>query len=462
MGYWINFWTFSKKKNSTEQPNNYYKKCNLNADLMNGSGILNPSFQINEDAWIGLNIDVTTLNYAEVPELERYYYITNWKYNRGLWICEMMVDVLASFKSSIGATTTYILRSASNYDRYLPDNLYPAKTGASFNATTQNSNPFATTFSSGYFVVGIINGDSSSYGAVSYYVFTSSQFRSFCNTLLGNFNVFSATEISDELGKMLFNPFQYIVSCTWLPVTPPTGSAISSVKIGWWSISASCSRLGSSVRTSGTVTISVPKHPDSTYRKYLLGEPYSQYYLDFPPFGSVSISANLLVSVSTLDFQWDCDCITGEGRLMIGANSAQPFNILHGQVGVPIQIAQMSPNIQGAIQQLIPTTGHEVVDSIISTLGNIGSALIASNFPMQTTGGNGGFMGGYYPIRLTGIFYNVANEEKTEFGAPCCQTLTISTLSGYVLCAHGDFIGNCTATETDEINNYLTSGFFYE
>ena len=462
MGYWINFWTFSKKKNSTEQPNNYYIKCNINADLMNGSGILNPSFQINEDAWTGLNIDITTLNYAEVPELERYYYITNWKYNRGLWICEMMVDVLASFKSSIGATTTYILRSASNYDRYLPDNLYPAKVGASFNATTQNLNPFATTFSSGYFVVGIINGDSSSYGAVSYYVFTSSQFRSFANTLLGSFSRFTANEISDQLGKMLFNPFQYIVSCTWLPIAPPMGSGISTIPLGWWSINGNANRLGSTVRASGTVTITIPKHPDSATRKYLLSEPYSQYYLDFPPFGNVTISADLIVSASYLDFYWTCDCITGEGKLSIGVNSTQPFTIMHGQIGVPIQLAQMSPDIMSAIQQILPSTGNDIADSIINTLGNIGSAMIAKNFPMQSTGGTGGFMGGYYPIRLTGIFHSIAQEELSEFGAPCCQTLTISTLSGYVLCAHGDFIGNCTTTETDEINNYLTSGFFYE
>lgn len=462
MAYQIYFWQFSKKRNSTEQPIPAYMKAQVYCNLMGGSGILNPVFRLAPDDLTLIDDNVTNLNYAQIPEFNRYYYVTDWEYDNGLWYVTMTVDVLASQKNYIGALTTYILRSASNVDRYLPDYLYPAKTGATFNATTQASNPFATTFSGGYFVVGIVNGDTSSYGAVSYYVFTSSQFRSFCNTLLGNFNIFSAVEISDELGKMLFNPFQYIVSCTWVPVTPPMGSAVSTVMLGWWSFNVTCSRLGGNVRSSGTVTIQIPRNPESAVRKYLMGEPYSQYYLDFPPFGSVSISANLLVNAQYLDFQWNCDCITGEGRLLIGANSAQPFNILHGQVGVPIQLAQLSPNIAGAIQQLIPTTGNVTVDGVISTLGNIGSALIARNFPMQTTGGTGGFMGGYYPIRLTGIFYGVAQEELAEFGAPCCKTLTIGDLSGYVLCAHGDFIGNCTVTETEEINNYLTSGFFYE
>lgn len=461
MAYVVNFWTFSKKRNSTEQPVDNYKLFSLQCELMDSSGILNPTLKINS-ASIPNNVNIKFVNYAEIVDFGRYYYITNVRYDRGLWFLEMQVDVLASNKDFIASLTTYVLRSAINYDRTIMDNTYPIKTGAYFNATTQNSNPFATTFSSGYFVVGIINGDSSSYGAVSYYVFTSSEFRSFASYIIGHVNMFSATEISDQLLKLLFNPFQYIVSCTWLPITPPMGSVISSIPLGWWNVTASCHRLGSNVRASGTVTITIPVHPQATDRAYLKSEPYSQYYLDFPPFGAVSIPANFLVNASYVDFAWSCDCITGEGKLQMGANSAQPFNIMHGQIGVPIQLAQMTPDITSAVQQLVPTTGNATADSFLTTLANIGSALIQSNLPMQTTGSTGGFMAGYYPIRLTGIFYEVANEELYEFGAPCCKTLTLGDLSGFIQCAHGEFTGICTLTEREEVNSFLTSGFFME
>ena len=72
------------------------------------------------------------------------------------------------------------------------------------------------------------------------------------------------------------------------------------------------------------------------------------------------------------------------------------------------------------------------------------------------------FMGGYYPIKLTGIFHGIVEQNPSEFGRPCCKTLNIGNLSGYVLCAHGDFSGNATSSEIDSINGYLTSGFFYE
>ena len=463
MSYALQFFNFSKRRNSTKRPTENDLITSFNAEFMDESGILSPTFKVSPGRFANTNVKPHALNYARVPEFNRYYYITNWKYDRGLWYCEMLADVLASYKTAIGATNTYILRSASNVDRYIVDNMYPVKVGATFNATTNANNPFATAFSSGWFVIGVINGDAGGMGAVSYYVFTNSQFRTFCNTMMGNISIFEAQEISTELMKALLNPFQYVVSCTWMPVQPPLGATLSGINIGWWTIPCSCARLSGYVRTSGSVTITIPRNPEINPRAYLQSEPYTQYYLDFPPFGNISIPANYLVNTSYIDFQWDCDCITGSGKLSIGAgNGAQPFNILHGQIGVPVQMAQMIPNIVGQIQQSLPATGNAKLDSIIESLGNLGGAYLQSQLPMQSVGSNGGFMEGYYPIRLTGIFFGVAPENLAEFGAPCCRTLTINTLSGYVQCAHGDFSGNCTVTEIEEINSYMTSGFFYE
>lgn len=460
MGYTLTFYKFSKKKNSTAQPGVLTPKLVFSGKLLDNSGIMQPSFEISfatvltDDPW--------DYNYAYVTEWERYYFITDWAYNLGLWQVNMVEDVLATYKTAIGTHSTYILRSTSSYDRYIPDNMYPIKSGATFATEQNNSNPFATTYSSGYFVTGIINSDSGGYGAVNYYVFTASQFRTFCNYLLSNTSYFNVTDITDDLLKVLYNPFQYVVSCTWLPVAPSTGAALSSIPIGWWSIPANGSRLSSTVRVSGTVTCAIPRNPEGSTKPFMYGEPYTEYYLDFPPFGSFSISADNLINASLLDMAWDVDCITGMGRLQMGANAAQPFNIVHAQVGVPIQLAQMTPDVFGQVQQALGSSGIRAVDNLITTLGNIGNALIAKMSPMQTTGSTGGFMGGYYPIKLTGIFHGVVNENVAEFGVPCCKTLQISTIPGFVLCAHGDFEAVAMSAELDEINTYLTSGFFYE
>lgn len=455
---------FKKRTNSTKQAlTNVDTNITLNCKLMDNSGMMEPTFIF--DFSKILNEQPVYYNYAYVSVWNRYYFITDWSYNLGLWYCKMRVDVLASWKSRIGEMSAYILRSASNYDRYLPDKLYPIKSGATFATKQNNLNPFATAYSDGYFVAGIINGDQYGYGAVNYYVFTASQFRTFSNYLLTNTSIYNITDITDELLKVLYNPFQYIVSCIWLPFQPPTTTQLATCAVGWWSTPTPCARLSGYVRASGTVTCEIPRNPEGSNKQFMYGEPYTEYYLDFPPFGSFSISADNLINTSgapLLDMNWDVDCITGMGRLQIGLNSAQPFNIVHAQVGVPIQLAQMSPPIFNQLQQALGPAGTDWADTLINTIGNVGNALIAKMNPMQTTGSTGGFMAGYYPIKLTGIFHGVASENIAEFGAPCCKTLQIGSLSGYVLCAHGEFDGEATVTETEEINSYLTSGFFYE
>lgn len=461
MAYEVRFYRFNKRKNSTKEPPSTPAPLSFNCQLMDGSGMLTPTFRLDFKASYPGDAP-QAYNYAYVSEWNRYYFVSDWEYALGMWNVKLNVDVLASWKAAIGGITTYILRSASNYDRYLPDNTYPVRSGATYATEQNNNNPFAMEFSSGYFVAGLINGDGSGYGPVNYYVFTAAEFRSFSNYLLSNVSHYNVSDISGDLLKVLMNPFQYVVSCMWLPFTPPLGPPVTSVGLGWWSIPVSATKLSGSVRAGGTITCQIPRNPEGAAKPFMYGEPYTEYYLDFPPFGSFSISADQLINATYLDMAWNCDCITGMGRLQIGANAAQPFNIVHAQIGVPVQLAQMGPRLATELQQALGSTGWEFADRLIETAADIGNALLATKMPMQTTGSTGGFSAGYYPIKLTGIFHGVAPESLAEFGAPCCKTLQIGSLSGYVQCAHGEFEGGATDSEIDAINNYMTSGFFYE
>ena len=461
MSYTATFWSFAKKTNSTKQPT--ATGTVYTCDVMDGSGILSPTIKLHTTF-----TDPSAYNYCQISAWGRYYFVSNWRYDRGLWWADLTVDVLASFKTSIGGLSMYILRSSSQSDGSLVDTKYPIKTGLTISAQQNNSNPFATAFSAGYFVIGIVNGDSGSVGAVSYYVFDNAEFRAFAAILLGDSSYLGTiVDISTQLLKCLVNPFQYIVSCTWLPVTPPMGAAVTSIPIGWWSITANAHKLSGSVRTAGTVTVQIPKHPDASTRgSFLNTEPYSTYYLDFPPFGSVSIPANAITAVTTLDFAWDVDCITGIGRLSIGENAVRPFNILHGQIGVPVQLSQMAPDIMGAMMDMVPTMANPTLNSIVQGsagfLAAIGTAKMADLCPAQSTVANGGFMGGYYPIKLVGMFASIAPDNTAEWGKPLCQTKTISSLSGFVQTADEDFEIACTDAERTQIAAFLTGGFYYE
>ena len=458
----VNFWSFSKKANSTAQPT-ATATASFSCDIVDGSGLLAPTIKLHTNF-----TDPVGYTYAEIPDFGRYYFVKGWRYDKGLWWADLTVDVLATYKTDIGSQTKYIARAASDFDGRIVDNMYPVKAGLSFSLESNNLNPFAVAFASGYFVVGVINGETTAVGAVSYYVFTMAEFRTFSQKLLGDSSYLgTVTDVSTELLKCLFNPFQYVVSCMWVPFTPSMGAAVTSIPIGWWSVTANAHKLSGYTRSSGSVTVSVPKHPDALTRGYyLLQEPYSQYYLEFPPFGAISIPANTLVDCTLLTLYWDCDAISGQGRLAICPSGSIPTNILHAQIGVPVQIAQMAPDVYGAVQSILPTfeggTLATYANGFMNVLSGITAATMSNICPMQTVGGNGGFMAGYYPIHLTGMFASIPADNSADWGKPLCQNKQINTLSGFVQCADDCISISCMDEERKMIQQYLTAGFFYE
>lgn len=493
MSYAVNFYRFAKKANSTKIPT-ADPDVTYECEILPGTSILAPTLKLNTNF-----LDPSNLTYAFIPTLTRYYFISNWYYDRGLWQCDLQTDVLASYKTQIGNFSLYVLRSTYEMDGRIVDTAYPIKVGASFSVAQNNINPLATEFSNGYFVVGIINGDAAAMGVTSYYVFTNTEFRSFASFLMGNTSYLnSPSEVSDELLKCLVNPTQYVSSCIWLPIAPPMGAAISVLPFGWWTVNASCHRLSGYTRTAASATISVPKHPAALTRGYyLLQEPYSTYYLDIPPFGSFTIPANNLLDTDLLDLNISIDCITGMGRLDIvaGPTGARgTINIVAAQVGVPVALAQNAPDITIPSQLSSDTTSaptpwapiphsggntafgkwlNEQIDEvnddlnwikgkISPSISNIANALVAAKLPIQVIGGNGGFMSGYFPIRLIATFATIADDNTTEWGRPLCRVKTLNTIPGYIQCADADFELSCTAEERNAIANYLTGGFFYE
>lgn len=496
MSYTVEFWSFAKKDNSTKQPTG--TGTSYTCDIADGSGMLSPSIKLHTSF-----TDPSSYSYARISEFSRYYFVAHWRYDRGLWWADLVEDVLATYKSEIGALSMYVLRSASEMDGRIVDTVYPVKAGTALDTEQNNSNPFAVSVGSGYFVVGIINNDASAIGVVSYYVFTNSEFRTFASFLLGNSSFLnSPPEISDSLLKCLVNPTQYIVSCIWIPNVPSLGAAVTSINVGWWTISGiSAHRLTTYTRIGGTVTISVPKHPEALTRGYyLLQEPYSRYYLDFPPFGAITLNANDLVDETLLDLDWNYDAITGQGRLDIKSGPTGhrgTISVVCAQVGVPVALAQNAPDLSSAIQQTIDSVGSAAtayapaetrptnvfaglyklywgagtaignaigssVNDAGAAISNIANAMISSKLPLQVVGGNGGFMSGYYPIRLILTYATLADDNTSEWGRPLCRTKTLSTLSGYIQCADSDFEISCTETERSTIAGLLTAGFFYE
>ena len=463
----IKFWQFAKKENSTKKPetDGTAYSCLLKGPV----NLMNPIITLQHDNPVGYN-------YAYISTFGRYYFVTNWTYERGLWYAELRVDVLSSWKDEIGESTQYVTRSASTYDGTIIDLQYPAKTSPDIVYEYKDFNNFVYSFASGSFIVGVITSQTTGVGAVNYYIFTPDNFRKFCNNLLSNADWCAAdiTEISQSLFKALFNPFQYIVSCIWIPINI-AGSTQQTIQIGWnWGISANCKILTGSTLYGDSVDFTVPPHPDAQSRgTYLHSAPYSQYILTVPMYGRFPLDANIASQAETITCSIDIDAVTGMGRLQ-ARGAGYTFVDITAMVGVPIQLAQITQGANSITQGVASMAGTAVAGSLNAfdkALGGntgvssgkiaaISSALATTGNQISTIGSNGS-IAGLGPAKFEAVFYHPVNEDLEHYGRPLCKAVKIDSLKGYVLCDSADISTFATAQENIMINNYLNGGFFF-
>lgn len=455
----VNFYTFNKKPNSTKKPNEVATtyKCNL----------IEPTSFISPDIALVVPAKPTAFNYAYIPEFSRYYFVNDWEYSAGLWRASLSVDVMASYKEYIGSQQQYILRCSAASDGDIVDTLYPTKnsptTQFTYSEDIGGDNPFKSNFGEGVYIVGIINSDSGAIGCVSYYVFTNSQFRAFCNNLMGTsgWAYEGIEEIGEELTRILFNPFQYVASCIWLPVSSvSTGGSVGEIPYGWWTLPVSAARFGGSPRLASAV-FTIPKHPQNERGHYLNGAPFSRYMLSWPCFGQFALDPDIMGISEKLYAQCFIDPVSGLATLNIFTDK-QSIITTQSQVGVPIQIAQMATNYGGAALSTMSAIKSALGGHFLSALSSIGDAVSNAMPQLTTTGKNGGSGSFMFPPVLNTTFYTVVDDDNEHLGRPLCRDVAPSTIPGYILCDDVELEIPCTKSELDSIVEIMESGFYYE
>ena len=92
----------------------------LTGTLREQSSIIDPIITISDiDEYIG------SMNYAHIPEFNRYYFITNVEsVRKNLWKVSFHVDVLFTYRDAIRANSAIIERNENEYDLKLNDGLF--------------------------------------------------------------------------------------------------------------------------------------------------------------------------------------------------------------------------------------------------------------------------------------------------------------------------------------------------
>ena len=504
MAIQVILYKMDKRTNSTIRPSGPGNPYTV--ELKDACSVVDPVLVFN----FGQQDYPSGFNYVQIPIFEnRCYWVTNWQYFRGLWSASCQVDVLASWRDYIGASTQYVLRAAADYNGGVVDGLYPTIAGYTTQKISVDS-PFDGNVDHGTYILSTVCSGFVGFGGLSYWNLSETAFNEFRKLLLSSTDYLDidSIEVSADLTKALFNPYQYCVNCYWFPFSFPFGPIHNKIGIGWWTLrmenDVSIVTAGFDVAYIYKV-FSVPKHPQSARRgKFLNLSPYSDYVLFFPPFGEIAIDGSKIVDSERLYVKILVDAYTGTGYIFVSTDD--PGDNLNGmakniiavrsaQIGVPIALAQLSYNVVDSVGELIPlavsalsglqnglykmgSAVGETVNNLLSgdfsaakesasgiggsITSNVVSAVLSKQTDVQYKGSCGSAAVYNTSPYLLARFASLVDEDNEDRGRPLCQMRQISSLPGFQMVADPDVAIPATKAETDAIKQYMSTGFFWE
>lgn len=449
---------FSKKINSTKLPSG---GTSVDVRLKQPCTVMNPQFLIS-----GFNL---SWNYIEWGS--RYYYVEDIQIetnDMATYICNL--DVLATFRGDILGSTQFVTRNANTYQPYLIDRKYPALNQATISrslVSTWNSALNTT----GTYIVGIVNENAK--GGVAFYTFGAggTNFASLMSFLFGGSWLDSGiSEIPESIQKELINPFQYIVSCVWYPLSI-VGDG-TTVKFGYWNSGIYAGLLSDSDRVvTMESTAELPRHPQQTeYGINMNGSPYSRFNFDCWCFGSIPIDPLPFVANNAIGFRIEVDVFTGQAKLTITNANGGRVNVVSGNFGVPVQLSQVTQPVLAPAMNVLSgaaamtggiVTGN-VVGGVVGMTQGVAGAIDSAMPQLQTSGITGSKIAFTSMPQITAQFYSLPSIDAARLGRPLCAARTLSGLSGFTVCENVGLDTSASKEEKTEIIQYLESGFYIE
>lgn len=465
MSVTVTLYSFAKDSNSTAQPTdagtaftcNVLTPCDITAPVVELSGT-----------------DLTGYNYAYIASFHRYYFIQGITYDKGLWRLALKCDVLATYKTTIGASSLYVLRAASSYDGNITDNYYPMVNNISYSRQV-DSNYLYCDYSSGYIYLNIAGSNTT--GDSTIYQITPSNYRLLIKALYDGIDGFQLADVVKSVVKAFGgNPEKLINGALWLPTRMADASVSDSpVMIGSWNSGITGKVIDDPTKADVTCDFTIAVHPQVSARgRYLNLSPYSRFFLHLPGVGITALDTTRLSGISTIRVIRMIDAMTGIATYTVktvptGSTPEALLNVAETQWGVPITLGGNNAGssvINGALNTvgsaaLAAATGGAgaIIGAGLAGIGTLASAMEGANCG-SNTGGNLNAQGN--PICLDTIFTYVTDADSTHNGRPLMQTKTINTLSGFVMVQKGDVAISGTAAEADEIRTLLEGGFYYE
>lgn len=416
-------------------------------------------------------------NYAYIADFNRYYYVTDWNYFRGLWSCSLTVDVLTSWRTNILNTTAYVEYSSSLYSKNITDSrMMPSQEKLYSSWQEPAENAFFT--SDGCYILSVISTDANGYnGACAVYALTRQQLTEFSATITAQSFL---DGIWEGIKKAFLNPYDAIVSCRWIPFS--YNSLIGDEKeiiVVYAGTSVNGKLLKNNIVQSEFST-QIPIR--STEIDYTDAPPFTTGVLYLPFVGTVPIDLSSMYPSYYLYIRIFCDVVTGDIVYTLSSDSSFFLSTYSGNCATQIPLSNnmvdslgMVASSGGIIGGLVSTVAGIVkkdpklikggLSSIgLGTAGEVRSAEVHT----QVNGAISSRIGSYVQTTIELIMIRsvvpdaYGTERVATIGAPCFRTNLLSTLSGYCQCSGASVSAPATDSELSEINAYLDSGIYIE
>lgn len=472
---------FSKRINSTAVPA-IAATAELACRLKDDTSIHDPVLQLatNEFGY----------EYAQIGDFGKYYFVRDVvSVGNGLVEYHLTEDPLATYKTEIGNTYAHIAFSSTGYDSNTIDSRITLRNTknimTSGGATPGNAYRVFPDSGNGYYILSVFNTsvDASLNGIASTYAVSPSDMATIRDYLCQS-NVMAAinTYLHGEPLKAVFN-------CLWVPYSDfssPTYTSVYKIAIG----------NSDNMSPDLTGTFALPSNPKITntikvpcnlrYSDFRKSEPYTTGDLYLPGVGSVNLNMSDWVNSDDYIYvEYTIEIITGNMRYFLKKKVGTTYIIVQVHdccVASPCPLGQMVLNGSGIISGLAGTVGGAASliagvatggsgaiiagSALALTMGAANTVLAANKRDVMTTGNIGGRMIQTQPYIIHNE-YSVNSEDPfnanyiAERGGAYVGTAQISLLSGFIQCEGASINCAASATEKEEINNYLNSGFYY-
>ena len=484
----------AKRRNSTLQPTLTHS---FDVLLKTPTSLHTPTF----------TISAASFDYNYLKWGDRYYFVTDViSKNSGLWEVSAVVDVLATYKADILASTQFVSYSSQAGNAWLADTRIPVlKSTQAAKSTASMSSLFNTI---GFYVLTVVGKDGCNTFAAD---------LSNLHTLLDKINDWSDDLINDVLagnypwssnpaaiydfstteaalesfskmnaltgfaGNAYSDAPSCIRSCIWVPFfASPFADTGKHVYLGQFDTTLQLFTLKAAPVT-GSVTVSIPWHFSDWRRGYC-----EDVYLYLPLVGMVGLASDNLTNVSSITVHYSATATDGAVAYQITAGN-EIIGSYGGQCSAnyPIGISQQASAGEiintafAGLEKTVNTAINSSISPISASAAVVGAGISAvdASYNLANTalsrhnsciGGVGGGAGAGLDLNVT--CYTVSHDTivspadmKDTMGLPTMKPLSLSTLTGFCQCANAHVAATgAEMQELNELDAFLNSGFYIE